>query len=406
MHFTDVAIRKLKLPRKDDKRNQISYFDTLQTGLALVLVVSYGGTKSWRVITYDQHSKAQATKIGVYPRLSLRDARQRARDLFDNPEKFRAEVEVGSFGQVADNWIERHVAKNRLRSQREIERILNVYVLPRWVKRPFLELRRMDVNKLLDEIEDGNGPSQADAVLAVVRGIMNWFASRDESYVSPIVPKMRRDKRKPGERSRKRVLEDNEIRAVWSAADGTFGAIVKILLLTGQRRTRTVKMRWADIEDGVWTVPVEENRKGTVGRVALPAMALDIINEQPRIAGNEYVFPGRGNKPFNHFSQAKKELDARLPVSIPHWRLHDLRRTARSLLSRADVRPDIAERLMGHAVVGVAAVYDRHEYDDHKADALGKLAALIGRIVHPIDSVVRHHNPVSAAPKQRGKVYD
>ena len=81
-------------------------------------------------------------------------------------------------------------------------------------------------------------------------------------------------------------------------------------------------------------------------------------------------------------SQRKRQLDQKLG-DMPHWTVHDLRRTARSLLSRAGVRPDIAERVLGHAIAGVEGVSDRHPYDTEKAEALAKLAALVERIIHP-----------------------
>ena len=96
------------------------------------------------------------------------------------------------------------------------------------------------------------------------------------------------------------------------------------------------------------------------------------------------MFPGaRGPRPFNSFSEWKAQLDARLPAHLAHWTVHDLRRTARSLLSRAGIRPDISERVMGHAIPGVEGVYDRHRYDDEKAHALQALADVIDRILSP-----------------------
>ena len=111
------------------------------------------------------------------------------------------------------------------------------------------------------------------------------------------------------------------------------------------------------------------------------------------MANNPYVFAGslrgrrRANKPsgpptFNSFSRAKRDLDAKLG-DVPGWVLHDLRRTARSLLSRAAVRPDISERVLGHAIAGVEGVYDRHPYAAEKADALNKLAGLVASIIAP-----------------------
>ena len=141
-------------------------------------------------------------------------------------------------------------------------------------------------------------------------------------------------------------------------------------------------MKWSDVSiDGIWTIAAEDREKGNALELELPAIALAIIKARPHFADNPYVFAGRGGSHFNGYSKCKAALDAK--VEIPAWRLHDLRRTARSLMSRAGVRPDIAERVLGHAIAGVEGIYDRHTYRDEKADALRKLSALIETILVP-----------------------
>jgi integrase len=187
---------------------------------------------------------------------------------------------------------------------------------------------------------------------------------------------------------RNRILDDQEIKAVWDACEGTFGDIVKMLLLTGQRLEEVGGMRWSDLNDGVWSIPHEARAKGVPEMLRLPQAALDILNARDRLAGNPFVFPGRATgKPFNSYSQGKAELDAKLnlstPDKLPQWQLHDLRRTAGSLMSRAGVTPHTAEGVLGHTIKGVEGIYDRHKYADETAYALEALAALVGRIVNP-----------------------
>jgi integrase len=129
--------------------------------------------------------------------------------------------------------------------------------------------------------------------------------------------------------------------------------------------------------------------------ISLQASYIAIIENQPRIHGNPYVFASGPRNHFNSWSQRKEEFDETL-ADMPPWVIHDLRRTARSLMSRADVRPDIAERVLGHAIPGVEGVYDRHRYDDHKADALMRLAALIETIINPPEG-----NVVAMTTKRR-----
>jgi integrase len=374
--FTELSVRRQSLPAPGE---QADFFEPLERGRSLGLRISYGGTKAWRV-NYYINGKPRNKTLGRYPAMNVQAARKAART-FD-PKAATAAAEAGSFKEVAEKWLHHHA--RHLRTRAQFERMLNSYVYPQWATRKFFEIRRGDVNALLDRLEDKHGLSQCDCVLSVLRSIMNWFATRDENYVSPIVKGMNRDKRSLAERSRKRILTDDEIRAVWNACDGTFGALVRLLLLTAQRAAKVTTMKWDDVADGVWTIHTEEREKGNAGRIRLPKMALDIIAAQPRIAGNPYVFAGR-NGSFNSSSQGKAAMDRKLPADMPGWVLHDLRRTARSLMAgpRLNVSRDVAERVLGHVVGGVEGVYDRHDYFDEKAAALSKLATLIEQIINP-----------------------
>ena len=265
-----------------------------------------------------------------------------------------------------------HVERDSLRSAIEIRRYLDKHILPAWGRLDFASIRRGDVTKLLDAVEDSAGPVAADKVLAHVSKLCNWYASRHDDYSSPVVKGMRRSK--PKERSRKRILSDDEIRTVWKQAEGngTFGAFLRLALLTGQRREKVAAMRWQDVSlDGTWTIPAEAREKGNALELQLPAAAIEIIKSQPRFESNPFVFAGRGGSHFSGYSKSKAAFDAKAP--LPQWQLHDLRRTARSLMSRAGVRPDIAERVLAHAIKGVEATYDRHSYAAEKAHALNAL---------------------------------
>jgi integrase len=329
------------------------------------------------------------TSIGAADAMTIDEAREQARTMLKRVRAGLPAVEPPSesFAAVAANWTKRHVAANGLRSHKQIDRLLRVHVLPRWSNRPFLEIKRSDVAALLDHVEDNFGARQADLVLTVVRSIMNWQATRTDDYRPPVIRGMRRQD--PKARSRARILDDNEIRKIWKAAEraGRFGAILRLCLLTAQRRTVVATMRWDDVDDaGVWEIPLAPREKGNAGALQLPAAAFDIVRAQPRLAGNPYVFGMRQGKPFSGFSVTKAALDKELPGLEP-WVIHDLRRTARSLLARTGVSSDHAERVMGHAIPGVEGTYNRHEYREEKAAALERLAALIDGIVHPRDNV-------------------
>src|SRR5262249_31272352 len=247
--ITDAFVRNVKRP--DLIKRQITYIDTLERGLALLLVVSYGGTKTFRVLTY-HNGKARTRNLGTCPALSVKEARAQAREYWENPSRVEAKAAVGTFKEVAENWIKRYVDLHKLRKRPETQGILEKHLYQEWGDRRFLEIRRGEVNKLLDKVIDADGHrssqhrrnrgrSQADAVLAVIRAVMTWHQSRDENYTSPIVKGMRRHKSKP----RDRILSDDEIRALWTALGefGTFGPVVKLCLLTAQRSRKVASMR-------------------------------------------------------------------------------------------------------------------------------------------------------------------
>jgi integrase len=354
------------------------------------------GTKTFWAVTRNPEGKQVWTHVGPCDALTIEEARERARTILT---RVRAglpatEPKGDTVGAVIDRWLKRHVEKNGLRSRDKIEDLIERHLSPKFRAREFTAIRRSEVVALLDEIEDDHGAPQADLVLGIIRRVMFWFASRHDDYTPPLVRGMQRTK----QRARERILNDDEIRAVWAVAgeSGTYGALVRLLLLTAQRLDKVLTMKWADISPmkwpsntpPVWEVGTAPREKGNIGAVELPAAVLAVLDKLPRFADNPYVLAGRGNMHIAYSGNPKRAFDAKLPAGMPRWTLHDLRRTARSLMSRAGVLSEHAERVMGHAIGGVEGIYDRHAYCDEKADALVKLATLIDGIIHPRERVV------------------
>jgi integrase len=323
---------------------------------------------------------------------------QIAAGLDPQAERERARLEaahrLATFGEVVQQFMTQHVRRNALRSGDEIDRLLKKDVLPVWRDREFVSIRGGDVARLLDEIE-ARAPVHADHVLAILSKLFNWYMAREENYQSPVVRGMRRTA--PKDHARSRVLADDEIRLFWAAsADaGTYGAFLRVALLTAQRRSKVVAMRWSD-SDGVWTIPAEPREKTNAGSLKLSKLALSIIEPLPRWEDCDFVFAGRGKVPINGLSKAKTALDEAMAeeagAPVANWTVHDLRRTARSLMSRAGVRPDVSERVLGHAIPGVEGVYDRYSYDREKGEALAELAGLVTSIIEgksPAAEVIR-----------------
>jgi integrase len=224
-----------------------------------------------------------------------------------------------------------------------------------------------------------------DRVLATLAKLCSWQAARDDDYVSPIVRGMRRTV--AAERARARVLDDDEIRLLWAHADGKFGAFLKVCLLSAQRRSKVMSLRREDLDiNGNWVIPAEVREKASAGALKLGPLTLAIISEQPVVLGNPHVFAGEREKPFWPGDKLKRALDVKLTdangsVPLRHWTIHDLRRTAKTLMRRAGVSAEISERVLGHAITGVEGVYDRHNYAAEKSSALVQLEVLLAEII-------------------------
>jgi integrase len=144
-------------------------------------------------------------------------------------------------------------------------------------------------------------------------------------------------------------------------------------------------MRWSEIVGTDWTLPAARNKTKVDLVRPLSAAALALLSRTPRIAGTDYVFSADGRR-VGGMARRKKEIDA--ASGVVDWTLHDLRRTARSLMSRAGVPSEHAERCLGHVIGGVEGVYDRHSYRDEMRVAYERLATLLGQIVDPQPNVV------------------
>jgi integrase len=246
-------------------------------------------------------------------------------------------------------------------------------------------ITRGELITLLDTIEDENGARTADMTLAVLRKIFNWHAVRDESFRTPVVKGMARGK--PKETARSRILTEDELRAIWTAAGATpFGRLVQFLLLTAARRGEAARMEWKEIEGDVWVLPASRNKTKEELVRPLSKAACEILGSLPRFENGSFVFSTDGRRALGGFSKFKRAFDKQSCVT--GWTLHDLRRTARSLMSRAGVNDNHAERCLGHVIGGVKGIYDRHRYRDEMLHAYEALAALIKRIVHPQPNVI------------------
>jgi integrase len=352
------------------------------------LMVTAGGAKSF-VVQYRAAGKSR--RLTLKKGLTLTEARREAKailgavarggDPLGEKRKVAAAAST-TLRAVAEEFLRREGGKMRTGAHyvRNLERL----VYPVLGDRQITDIKRSEIVRLLDDVEDQNGPHMAQKVLGHLSRIFNWYAGRSDDFRSPIV-RMARTKMQEG--ARDRILSDDELRAVWRAAEAfpaPYAPLVRFLLLTATRRSEAARMAWGELSGGDWIIPALRMKGGREHVVPLSGAARAILDGLPKIGVHPFTASGR--KPTRNFAKYKIAFDA--ACGVADWRLHDLRRTARSLMSRAGVAPDIAERCLAHVIGGVRGVYDRHAYYEEKKKAFEALAALVGRIVDPIDNVV------------------
>jgi integrase len=352
-----------------------------------------GGAKYYALKYRDPRGKQKWITIGRHGSpWTPETARKKAQELIgravggDDPGAARdtakaiaaGDLPGGSFGEAVTTFLERHAKKNR--SWRETDRIFRVYVLPDWKLSPMAGFKRSDVVRLLDRVETENGEVMADRVLAAIRKLFNWYATRDDEFVSPVVKGMARSR--PKERARERILTDDEIRSIWSLLDdpefqACFGPALKLLFLTAQRREEVGRLVRAEITGDSWTIPAARYKTKRDHVVPLIPAATAIIECRPKLC--DYVFSTNGRTPFSGWSKAKKRLNER--SGVQGWTIHDIRRTAKTLMTRSGVSHFVADRVLGHVIAGVQGVYDRYDYLKEKREALNTLQNALMAII-------------------------
>lgn len=403
--LTDLQIKKLALPeaRKEVPDGKVS---------GLYLVVQPSGSKSWAV-RYRAAGQPRKLTLGPYPAMDLANARRRAQEALGElaggkdpaaaKKAARAaasaerDAEDNRLDRVAASYVDRYVKREVGAAWgKEIERLFRIEILPKLGAKHIGAVKKSDVLDLLDAIVDRGSPITANRTFAVLRQIFNWAVDRDLINVSP----MPRSAPAP-ETKRDRVLNDDEVVFVWRSFDSAgwpFGPIGKLLLLTGARRDEIAEGTWGeiDLDARIWTIPSTRTKNDEVHEIPLGDTAVDIIKGLPRIAGKPgFIFTTTGQSPVSGFSKAKRSIDAAVleilrhdrgedAEAIPHWTLHDLRRTVATNLQKLGVRLEVTEAVLNHTSgsrAGVVGIYQRHKWSDEKRAALTAWARRLDAIV-------------------------
>jgi integrase len=333
-------------------------------------------------------SRLRKYTIGTYGRVTLHQARVAAqkvfaarlegRDLAAEKRAARKRMTVDRVEDLLEAYITQHVSQNR--SARGTSQMLR-RELASWSNRSIHEISKRDVIEVVAAVEQRGAGVAANKILKAIKTFLRWCVGRAVLDHSPAEGIPLPTKEVP----RDRVLTDDELARVIIAAreiGGTYGGIVELLALTGQRREEAARCLWdeLDLQSRIWTLPNLRTKNAKPHIVHLSDQAIAVLRQAKR--RGTFVFSLTGARPFQDFSNAKRELDAKSGVT--GWRLHDLRRTCVSGMAALGVAPHVADKILNHqsgTISGVAAVYQRHQFMSERKAALEKWGAHVAQIL-------------------------
>jgi len=380
--LTDARIRS--------KRPEESRYEVWDTEPGFGLRIAPSGRKSF-VYLYRFEGKPRRMTLGVYPRVSLADAREEVaqavqkleRDIDPGTEKIAARKEARdaeSFADLADEFIKRHARPN-LKSWKDVQRQLYVDAIPAWGKRKAKSIARRDVIILIDDIMDRGAPVTANRTLTLLKQLFKFGVQRDILEDSPAVLIDRPFR----EKERTVVLEEDEIEAFWNGLDKAnmtddVRTALRLCLVTGQRRAEVAGLSHSEINGDWWELPAERSKNGKAHRIFLSPLAKRLIKEA---SGEGFLFPARkpaGSdkvvpiKPTALINAITKNRDV---LGSKRFTVHDLRRTVATRMAQIKIPRFDISKVLNHTAGDVTARYDKYAYDPQKKAALLKWARRI-----------------------------
>ena len=239
------------------------------------------------------------------------------------------------------------------------------------------QIDRRKIAALLGEIETSSGPAARNRLRSTLSAFFNWCITEGLLETNPVQGTAKAEENG----SRERVLTREELRQLWRAlGDDKFSDVVRLLLLTGQRRNEIGKLQWSEVELGRKLIVLASGRtkNGRQHEVPLSSQAVALIKRHPRRNSSDFLFGKRG---FSDWHVAKAKLDQR--VGVAPWTLHDLRRTCATQMAELGVLPHVIETTLNHVSghkAGVAGVYNRSKMSDAVREGLQRWADYIDHI--------------------------
>jgi integrase len=350
--------------------------------------VRESGSRTW-VVQYDVGGRTRKMTLGGTDVLPAAKARAKAKDVLAavrlgrDPanEKSNARAKAGkTFGSRLPDYLDHQRGALKPRSFEEVERHLMNHCRPMHAK-PIDAIDQKAAAQLLAIIKRNSGPTAANRVRTSVGAYFGWLMGEAEATSNPFAA----TNKAPENDARSRTPTDQELAEIWRACPDThYGAIVKLLILTGARRDEIGSLRWSEVnlDAALITLPAERVKGRREHEIPISEPALAILMAQER-RDRDLVF-GKGQGGYADWSGSKRDLDARMLAArgagakpMEHWSLHDFRRSMSTTMhERLNIEPHIVEECLGHATFtsGVSAVYNRSRYREAKRAALERWA--------------------------------
>ncbi len=397
----DQKIKALRPPAA----GRLEVKDAIVPGL--MLRVTPGGVKSFCLVfkVPGEHpggpsktgkprcGKPHRMTLGTSPGKSLAAAREEARRLLEqvdlgiDPRPARTEAAQAAYDNTVASVAKRFIAqecKGHIKSWRRVERTLELHVLPTLGNRPIKEIRRGDIHTLIDNVIADVGPGAGREVLKHTHHLLDFAYDREYITSNPAHKLKRKDLKTNGDAGR--ALGDEELRAIWKAAEAIgypYGPWIKLLILTGARRGDWANASRVEIdnEQHVLSIPASRYKTGVEHSIPLGDEAWDIVRGLPVWNEGDYLFSTTGGvKAINSAGAAKKKIDALAPTDVP-WRIHDFRVTCKSRMSALGIDPGASEAVLGHMKKGMDAIYNKNTFEIEKRAALTRYAQHVMEVV-------------------------
>jgi integrase len=390
LRLTAQSVRTIALPKGETDR---VFFDSDLAGFGVRVRAS--GAKTW-MVQYAIAGRTRRMTLGSTAMLDPGKARDTAKDLLAKvrlgldpaSEKMKARAKAAeTVGALLPRFLKRQQERLKPRSYEEVERHLMAHGKPLHAL-PITGIDRRVIATRLAEIAETSGPAASNRVRTSLSAFLSWAAR--EGYVDANPAAFTNKAVENG--SRERVLSDAELRTIWLAlGDDHYGAILKLLVLTGARRDEIASLRWSEVDLDAATITLlparTKNKREHVTPLGEQALAIVAAQEHRTNADGsprDLIF-GWGGRGYQDWSGSKADLDARITGKVQDWTLHDFRRSLSTALhERFGVAPHVVEAILGHVgeyKSGVAGTYNKAMYFNERRRALERWGEHVEAIV-------------------------